>query len=91
MSSCQRRRTSPESLVQKALAEALTLLDPSGELIEGPFQVIEFDTPPGLACPMNRDNPGFEQGGMTAGGVREYVIDNYKITELVNVTTRIVP
>jgi len=73
------------------LAQALSLIDPAGNLIRGPFAVIEFDTPEGIACPINRDDPGFEPGGQTGGGVREFTVPNYKIGELSNVVSRVVP
>jgi RHS repeat-associated protein len=41
------------------------------------FTIIEFDAPAeGLASPVFRGNPGFVQGGRTAGGAIEFVIPN---------------
>jgi hypothetical protein len=41
------------------------------------FQIIQFQTPSsGLATPVFRSNPGFIQGGQTAGGASEFVIPN---------------
>ena len=69
------------------IAQKLTLVDEQGNLIKGPFRIIEFDTPlSGLAQPLNRVNPGFIPGGQTAGGATEYVIPNLRIGELKNVT-----
>jgi hypothetical protein len=73
------------------LAERLTLLDNSGNLIPGARAVIEFDTPAeGLASPVFRSNPGFISGGKSAGGASEYVLPNLPINQLQNVRTRIV-
>jgi RHS repeat-associated protein len=77
-----------------ALSSRLTLVDKSGNLLPGPYGVIEFDLPAsGVASPILRDNPGFVSPGtgLTAGGAREFVIPNYEIGALKNVTTRIVP
>lgn len=52
------------------------------------FRVFEFNTPSGIASPINRTNPGFVGGGRTAGGAREFVIPNQKIPT--GATTRIV-
>jgi RHS repeat-associated protein len=69
------------------LAKRLTLLDANGNLIKGPFRVIEFDTPSsGLASPFNRTNPGFINGGKTVGGASEYVLPNLQVNGLKNVT-----
>jgi RHS repeat-associated protein len=38
--------------------------------------------PSGLASPINRSNPGFIQGGRTAGGAREFVVPNLSLQEL---------
>jgi len=73
------------------LARRLTLVDDAGQLREGPFGVLEFDTPAGLASPINRTTPGFVGRGRTAGGAREFVVDNLRLDELSNLTTRIVP
>jgi RHS repeat-associated protein len=40
------------------------------------FNVIEFDTPDGIASPINRSNPGFVGGGQTSGGLPECVVPN---------------
>lgn len=69
------------------LAKRLSLHDANGNLIKGPFRVIEFETPSsGLASPFNRTNPGFINGGKTAGGASEYVLPNLQVSELKNVT-----
>jgi RHS repeat-associated protein len=71
------------------IAQKLTLVDEGGNLIRGPFRLIEFDAPmQGLAQPFNRTNPGFINGGKTAGGATEYVLPNLKISELKNVTQK---
>lgn len=69
----------------KQIAERLTIPDsPTG------FRVIEFPTPmSGIASPINRTDPGFIGGGLTAGGAREFVIHNGAIPSASNV--RIVP
>lgn len=60
-------------------------------MIQGPFRLIEFDAPAtGLAQPIRRTNSGFIHGGRTAGGAIEYVMPNYKISELQNVIQRTV-
>ena len=74
------------------LAQRLTLLDSSGNLIPGARAIIEFSTPAeGLASPVFRTNPGFIGGGQTAGGASEYLLPNLPINQLWNVTIRIVP
>ena len=45
------------------------------------FKIIEFDTPAGIASPVNRSNVGFVGGGRTSGGAREFVIPNTEIPE----------
>lgn len=71
------------------LAKTLTLMDNNGNLVKGPFRVIEFDTPvEGLAQPYNRLNKGFVNGGKTAGGATEYILPNLQIKNLKNVTER---
>ncbi|HEX8129176.1 MAG TPA: polymorphic toxin type 10 domain-containing protein, partial [Pyrinomonadaceae bacterium] len=53
------------------------------------FTIIEFPTPRvGLACPINRADPGFVGFGRTTGGAREFVLPNGPIPA--NATTRIV-
>jgi hypothetical protein len=74
-----------------ALAERLTLVDEFGNLIEGPFAILEFDTPVvGVASPIFRSNPGFVGGGLTAGGAREFVIPNLKLSELTNLAVKVI-
>jgi RHS repeat-associated protein len=75
----------------ESLAERLTLLNNAGKLRRGPFAVIEFDTPSGIASPVFRTNPGFVGFGRTAGGAREFVLPNLTLEELTNVTIRTVP
>jgi RHS repeat-associated protein len=71
------------------LAHRLTLIDNAGNLRSGPFAVLEFDTPAfGIASPINRDIPGFIGQGKTAGGAREFVIPNLKLSELKNLRIR---
>jgi RHS repeat-associated protein len=43
------------------------------------FKVITFETPKGIASPINRTNPGFVGGGRTGGGAREFVVPNQPI------------
>jgi RHS repeat-associated protein len=71
------------------LARRLTLLDDAGNLRQGPFVVLEFDTPDGIAVPVFRGNPGFVQGGRTAGGASEYVVPNLRLEDLTNLVRRI--
>ena len=75
----------------RVLAERLTLLNKAGELRTGPFAVIEFDVPAGIASPIFRTNRGFVGFGRTSGGASEFVVPNLTLEELVNVTTRVVP
>jgi hypothetical protein len=76
----------------EGLASRLTLVDSSGNLIPGARAVIEFDTvTEGLASPVLRDAPGFVGGGFTAGGASEFVMPNLPLSQLLNVTVRIVP
>ncbi len=57
------------------IAEKLTI-DPS----PSGFTVYEFPTPPeGVSTPFNRPDPGFINGGRTAGGAREFIIPNQSI------------
>jgi hypothetical protein len=73
------------------IAEKLTLKNADGSFVKGPFKLIEFDTPvEGLAQPFNRTNPGFVNGGKTAGGATEYVVPNMKVTDLKNVTQTVI-
>jgi RHS repeat-associated protein len=66
------------------IAERLTI--PQSET---GFKVFEFTTPSeGLATPVFRTDPGFIQGGSTAGGAREFIIPNGPIPP--NATMRIV-
>jgi RHS repeat-associated protein len=52
------------------------------------FQVFEFATPDlGLASPVFRTDPGFVQGGYTAGGAPEFVIPNGPIPASATVRT----
>jgi RHS repeat-associated protein len=73
------------------LAQRLTLVDKAGNMVPGARAIIEFDTPLGLASPVFRTNPGFIGRGFTSGGAREFVLPNLNISELGNVTVRIVP
>jgi len=75
----------------EAIAQRLTLLNRAGGLRRGPFAVIEFDAPPGIASPVFRTDPGFVGFGRTAGGAREFVVPNVRFEELSNVTVRRVP
>lgn len=50
------------------------------------FKVIEFETPSGIASPFNRTNPGFINGGKTAGGAREFTIPNQDIPKKATTT-----
>ncbi|MBC7344076.1 MAG: hypothetical protein H5U03_01365, partial [Clostridia bacterium] len=69
----------------RELAYRLTLVDEAGNLRQGPFAVLEFDTPEfGIASPINRNIPGFVGRGRTAGGAREFVIPNLPISALKN-------
>lgn len=76
----------------QGLAQRLTLLDDAGKLREGPFSVSTFDNPgEGLGVPVFRSNPGFVQGGFTAGGAQEFDLPNLLYEELGNVSKWIVP
>ncbi len=76
----------------QGLATRLTMLDNSGSLRQGPFAVIEFDTPTnGLASPVFRNNPGFLQGGLTRGGAREFLLPNLQVNQLKNIVIRRIP
>lgn len=73
------------------LAKRLTLVDGAGSLLRGPWAIIEFDAPEvGLASPVSSEIPGFIGQGRTAGGAREFVIPNAAVSDLQNVTIRIV-
>ena len=66
----------------QGLAGRLTLLDSAGNLRNGPFAVMESDTPAsGLASPVFRSNPGFVQGGFTGGA---HVNSCYRTLRLTN-------
>ncbi|MEO7974672.1 MAG: polymorphic toxin type 10 domain-containing protein [Thermoanaerobaculia bacterium] len=68
------------------LAERLALRTADGSLVQGPFRIFEFDTPVGIASPLNRSTPGFVPGGLTAGGAREFVVPNLFVDELSNLS-----
>jgi RHS repeat-associated protein len=72
------------------LARRLTLVDEFGNQVKGPFAVLEFDAPLGIASPIFRTNPGFVGQGLTQGGAREYVVPNYLLDQLQNLITRII-
>jgi hypothetical protein len=72
------------------LATRLTLLNDDGSLVKGPFKVFEFNTPQGIASPINRTTPGFIGRGVTAGGASEYTIPNLKIDELTKLRSYII-
>jgi hypothetical protein len=72
------------------LARRLTLVDASGNLVKGPYAILEFDTPLGIASPILRTNPGFVGQGLTQGGAREFVVPNLLLEQLQNVITRII-
>ena len=67
-----------EGLNSSQIAEKLTIPESSTG-----FNVIEFSSSSvsGIASPINRNNPGFVQGGRTAGGAPEFVIPNGKIPD----------
>lgn len=73
------------------LARRLTLLNPDGSLMRGPFTIYEFDSPKsGIASPVFRENTGFVSTGTgkTAGGAREFVIPNFEKNTLNNLIER---
>ncbi|NDC83802.1 hypothetical protein EB093_09120 [bacterium] len=72
------------------LAKRLTLTNENGRLLDDSKVILEFDTPSGIATPINRNNPGFVTPGTgkTAGGAREFVIPNQKLEELQNLTIK---
>ncbi len=77
----------------EGLSQRLSLFDGDGKLRQGPFKVIEFDTPSqGIASPVNIAEEGFNSGyvgkGKTAGGAREFTIDNGPVKDLKNVTIK---
>ena len=74
------------------VAQRLTLVDEGGNLLKGPFAIIEFDTPlQGLSSPVLRTNPGFVQGGFSQGGAREFILPNLNVSELSGLTVRVLP
>jgi len=75
-----------KGLNSKQIADKLTIPQSSSG-----FKVIEFPSSnvSGIASPINRTNPGFIQGGRTAGGAPEFVIPNGPIPA--GATTRVVP
>jgi len=74
------------------VASALRLLDQNGNLIRGPFGIIEFDTPAqGIGSPVFRNNYGYVGKGLTGAGLPEFSLPNLLIEELLNVSTRVVP
>lgn len=75
------------------VAKKLTLTNKDGSLRQGPFKIIEFDTPSqGIASPINVSKEGFNSGfkgyGETKGGAREFTIPNSRVDDLKNVTTK---
>ena len=60
-------------LTASQIAQKLTIPESSSG-----FRVLEFPTNSvqGIASPINRTNPGFIQGGKSAGGASEFVIPN---------------
>lgn len=50
--------------------------------------IIEFNTPEGIATPVNRNNPGFVGHGTTAGGAREFVVPNGPIPQNATIIIR---
>ncbi|MCH9692101.1 MAG: hypothetical protein K0U59_08595, partial [Gammaproteobacteria bacterium] len=75
-----------KGLNSKQIADKLTIPQSSTG-----FKVIEFPSSnvSGIASPINRTNPGFIQGGRTAGGAPEFVIPNGPIPA--GATTRVAP
>jgi hypothetical protein len=73
----------------KEIAKKLTLVDENNNLLEGPYEVIEFDTPAeGIASPVFRQDYGFIGKGKTKGGAKEFTIPNRRIDELENVVKK---
>ena len=70
------------------VAKRLTLIDASGNLRLTGNVIVEFELKDmsGLASPSNRPNPGFINGGRTAGGAREWVIPSD--TQIKNIKLR---
>lgn len=73
------------------IAQRLTLLNYEGGLRRGPFAVVEFDAPQGVASPVFRTDPGFVGFGRTAGGAREFVVPNLRLEDLPNTAVKVVP
>ncbi len=64
------------------IAQKLTIREsPTG------YSVITFETPQGIATPINRNIPGFVGGGRTAGGAREFVVPNQPIPKNAKIKT----
>ena len=51
------------------------------------FKVITFETPQGIASPINRTTSGFIGGGRTVGGAREFVVPNQPIPNNAKIKT----
>ena len=66
----------------EGISQRLTLMNSDGSYVKGPFTILEFNTPKGIASPVFRDNPGFIGQGKTKGGAREFVIPNMNIKDL---------
>lgn len=76
--------------VRKIDPKVLMVVDASGNLVRGPLAIVEFRNPmTGLASPIRRTNAGFVEGGKTVGGATEFIVPNYRISDLRNVTQRI--
>jgi len=75
------------------LAQKLTLVSKNGEFLTNSKVILEFDTPIGIASPINRVSPGFISPGTgkTFGGAREFVVPNLELSTLKNLTVRKVP
>lgn len=73
----------------RELAERLTLLNREGSLRTGPFALLEFETPSGIASALRSDKFGFIGSGRTAGGIREFLIENLRLDELKDLTIRV--
>lgn len=75
------------------VAKKLTLTNKDGSLRQGPFKIIEFDTPSqGIASPIDVSKEGYNSGfkgyGETKGGAREFTIPNSRVDDLKNVKTK---